>query len=266
MSDLDESNQQFIAAWQFFARRAEQGTVEADRGGVSVAFSNVTAPILNMAFLATPVATAADLQARIDRAMATGAASGRMWMLTVCEDWLPADVRERAPAMMAAVGLAPTNVTTGMVTDALASPRRPVPSELTIRPADSAAGYRAVADLNMGAYHMPLEWGHEALARQELFVDGVWADVAYLGDVPVSTSTTVLIDKRLYVMLVATDAGHTNKGYAEAVMRASLARASAATKLHRTVLHATPAGAPLYTAMGYRATSQFTMYMQPPPG
>jgi hypothetical protein len=43
-------------------------------------------------------------------------------------------------------------------------------------------------------------------------------------------------------------------------MRRSLARAAAATGIQRTVLHATPAGAPLYASMGYRATARFTMY------
>jgi predicted GNAT family acetyltransferase len=62
-------------------------------------------------------------------------------------------------------------------------------------------------------------------------------------------------------MMVATAADHRNKGYAEAVMRHSLARASAATGIRRTVLHASPAGAPLYASMGYRPTARFTMYM-----
>ena len=264
MTELDESNRQFIAAWQFFAKRARAGTID-DRDGISVAFSNVIAPILNMSFLSSPVTTIAELETRLARAFAVGRASERMWMLTICEDWLSADVRARAPSLFAEAGLAPTNLTTGMVADDLAPPRRPVPKELSIRSAATAAGYRAVADLNMAAYHMPLEWGEEALARAELFGGDVWADVGYLGDTPVSTSTTVLIDQRLYVMLVATDAAHMNKGYAEAVMRHSLARATQATGLRRTVLHATPAGAPLYTSMGYRTTSTFTMYMQPPP-
>ena len=61
-------------------------------------------------------------------------------------------------------------------------------------------------------------------------------------------------------MMVASAATEMNKGYAEAVIRHSLARAVAATGLRRTVLHATQAGQPLYTSMGYRPTSRFTMY------
>jgi len=36
MTELDESNRQFIAAWQFFAKRAQAGTLD-ERDGISVA-------------------------------------------------------------------------------------------------------------------------------------------------------------------------------------------------------------------------------------
>jgi ribosomal protein S18 acetylase RimI-like enzyme len=118
-----------------------------------------------------------------------------------------------------------------------------------------------VSDLNMTAYSMPLDWGHEAFAREELFRRDIWPTVGYVDGAPVSTSTTALVDGRLYVMMVATAADHRNKGYAEAAMRHSLARATAATGIRRTVLHATPAGAPLYASMGYHVTGRFTMYL-----
>ena len=75
------------------------------------------------------------------------------------------------------------------------------------------------------------------------------------------SETTALVDGRLYVMMVASDAAHRNRGYAEAVMRRSLERAQAATGIRRTVLHASPAGRPLYASMGYRVTGEFMMYM-----
>jgi hypothetical protein len=263
VDDLQESNRQFIQAWQHFARQAKAGRIE-DRDGVSVAFSGVAMPLMNMMFLSSPVIDAADLQARIQVATTIGQASGQVWMLTICDDWLPSEVRARAAAMLAASGLAPSSSTTGMVADNLAPPRRPAPPRLAIRSVESLASCTPVADLNTAAYHMPIEWGREAFARQEMFGTGVWADVGYLDEVAVSTATAAVIDERLYVMLVATAADHMNRGYAEAVIRHSLARATAATGLRRTVLHATPAGEPLYTSMGYRATSRFTMYLAAP--
>jgi len=264
MSELDESNRQFIAAWQYYARKLN-GTID-DRDGVSVAFSNVMAPIMNMAFLSSPIVTIADFEQRLARAVEVGTTSGCMWMFTVCEDWLPPDVKKRAHELLDEAKLTVPTPTTGMVADGLKPPRRPPPKELVIRPARDQAGYQAISDINLVAYHMPLEWGAECLARPEIFTGDIWADVGYVDEVAVSTSTTVLLDGILYVMLVATEASHYNKGYAEAVMRSSLERAMAATGVTRTVLHATNAGRPLYTSMGYRDTGAFTMYMQPPPG
>lgn len=254
MTDLDESNRQFIDAWSMYARRAASGVV-ADQDGLAVAYSRVAMPLLNMLFVSSPVADSADLQRRIDAALAYGHAAGLPWMLTACDDWLPAD----APAQLAAAGLVPASLATGMVTTKLAAPRRAV--ELDIRRAEDSAGRRAVADLNTAAYGMPTEWGHEAFDREGLFDQGdFWAYVGYQGGTPVSTSTTALVDGRLYVMLVATAADQQKKGYGEAVMRRSLEEAQRATGVTRTVLHATEMGAPLYTAMGYKPVCGFTMY------
>jgi hypothetical protein len=260
VTELDESNRQFIDAWELFARRAAHGTIE-ERGGIAVAFSGVAMPLMNMVFLTTPVVDIADLSQRARLAADAGAASGRPWMCTLCEDWLPPGVQAAAAAAMAAIGLAAASTATGMVAESLAPPRRTAPPGLAIRPVDAEPARRHVAELNSAAYQLPTEWGYEAMTRRELFATDVWGDVGYLGDTPVSTSTTALLDGRLYVMMVATAAGEMNKGYAEAVIRHSLARAIAATGVRRTVLHATPAGQPLYASMGYRPTSRYTMYM-----
>jgi len=243
-----------------YARRAENGFIR-ERDGIAAAFCGVAMPLMNMVFLTSPITDAADLDRRLELAHEVGRASERPWIFTLCEDWLPPAVHARAPAILGAAGMAPVSTTTGMVADELARPRRAPPPELAIRPVDSEAARRLVADLNTCAHHMPAAWGYEALGREELFGADVWGEVGYVGETAVSTSTTALVDRRLYVMMVATAAGHTQKGYAEAVIRHSLARAMAKTSVRRTVLHATVAGQPLYASMGYRATSRFTMYM-----
>lgn len=259
MVEVEESNRQFVAAWRLFARGARLGVIET-RDGIEIAFAGMALPLVNMIFLASPVNDASDLQRRLDAAFAFGRSRGVPWMFTICEDWLPASDADRVSAMLAAAGLAPMTTATGMVADGVTPPRRPAPPALDMRNADGTASYRELSDLNMDAYSMPAEWGHEAFAREDLFGRDLWPDVGYLHGAAVSTSTTALVDGRLYVMMVATAAAHRNQGYAEAVMRRSLARAGEATGIRRTVLHATPAGAPLYASMGYRTTARFTMY------
>jgi GNAT superfamily N-acetyltransferase len=260
MTELEESNRQFIDAWSMYARRAAHGAI-ADLGGVAVAFSRVTMPLMNMMFLSSPVKDTADLRKRLDAAVAYGHGAGFPWMITICNDWLPGDTRAQANELFASAGLAPASLATGMVAEALSPPRRATPN-LEIRRVAGKDGRVAVADLNTSAYGMPLDWGHEALDREEIFAHDVWAYVGYLGGAPVTTSTTALIDGRLYVMMVATAADHQKKGYAEAVMRRSLDEAARATDVARTVLHASEIGEPLYASMGYRAVAGFTMYAE----
>ena len=260
MTELEESNRQFVEAWRLFARGARNGAIET-RDGIEITFAGLALPLVNMIFLASPVEDARDLQRRLDAAVAFAAVRGVPWMFTICEDWLPPRDADRTAAVLTSAGLAPMTSATGMVAEDLAPPRRAPPHALDMRGADGTASYRELSDLNMAAYSMPAEWGHEAFGREDLFRRDVWPDIGYLDGAPVSTSTTALVDGRLYVMMVATDAAHRARGYAEAVMRRSLARAHAATGITRTVLHATPAGAPLYASMGYRPTAHFTMYM-----
>ena len=260
MTELEESNRQFVEAWRLFARGARNGAIET-HDGLDIAFTGVALPLVNMIFLASPVEDVRDLERRLDAATAFATARDVPWMFTICHDWLPAADAETTSALLTAAGLAPMTAATGMVAEDLAPPRRPPPPALTMRSAEGVAAYRELSDLNMTAYSMPLAWGHEAFAREDLYRSGVWPDLGYVDGAPVATSTTALVDGRLYVMMVATDAAHRNKGYAEAVMRRSLARAHAATGIRRTILHASPAGAPLYASMGYRRTADFTMYL-----
>ena len=258
MTELEESNRQFIDAWTMYARRAELGAI-ADLGGVAVAFSRVTMPLMNMMFLSSPVEDTADLRKRVDAAVAYGHGAGFPWMITICNDWLPDETRAQANELFGGVGLMPASLATGMVAAALSPPRRPAPG-LDIRRVVGTDGRLALADLNTAAYGMPPEWGHEALDREAIFAADVWAYVGHQGGVPVATSTTALIDGRLYVMMVATAADHRHQGYGEAVMRRSLDEAAKATGVARTVLHASEMGAPVYASMGYRSVAGFTMY------
>lgn len=257
-ADIDESNQQLIDAWTRFARRAAAGEV-ADLPGVKVAFSRVSMPLLNAFFFSSPVADTADLDRRVKALAAYGDQSGFAWTLTVCHEWLLPMGVDETTRVLSSVGLVPETHVIGMVTDTLLPPRRAAPA-LEIRSIDDPESRVDAADLNMAAYAMPLAWGHEAFAREAFYGEGAFGCVGYALREPASTATTILVNRGLYVALVATAAPHRKKGYAEAVMRRSLALAQSESGFTRTALHATEAGFPVYQAMGYRAVADFTMY------
>jgi ribosomal protein S18 acetylase RimI-like enzyme len=62
------------------------------------------------------------------------------------------------------------------------------------------------------------------------------------------------------VYSVATLPAFQRRGFAEALMRRAIAGARAETGIETTVLQSTPAGMPLYRALGYRPVTRFQVY------
>jgi GNAT superfamily N-acetyltransferase len=261
-TELHESNAQFIDAWEFWTRRSRAGEVRS-LPGLEIRWMGATWPICNLTFLANPVEDEADLARRIEAAVSHAGTRHLPWLFFLCTNWLPEDLRGSAEPLFARHGLVPVVPMTGMVTDDLLPPRRPLP-ELEFRPVRDAESRRAAGEINCIGYGMPVEWGHEALD-----IEAMWNDeraFGYLGLLdgrPVTTAKTVAVDDRLYVGLVATLPEHQKQGYGEAVMRHSLEKAREATGQRRTVLHATPMGFPLYREMGYRTAAHFVAYSAP---
>lgn len=255
-----ESNRLFTQAWEYWARRSRAG-VTAQLPGLTAAWMNVTWPICNLTFLAGPVADAADLDARAEAAVAFGRDRGRGWIFFTCGDLLPEGLREPPADALARHGLTLRAQVTGMAADRLLPPRRPLP-ELDFRRVGDEETRRAFAAINAVANNnRPLEWGYEALDVPALWDGGAFAYVGYLDGEPVTTAETLALDGILYMAMVATLPEHQKKGYAEAVMRHSLARAREATGWERTVLQASRAGLPLYREMGYRTVANFFGFM-----
>ena len=160
MTELEESNRQFVEAWRLFARGARNGVIET-RDGIEIAFAGHALPLVNMIFFASPVEDARDLGRRLDAAAAFAAGRGVPWMFTICEDWLPRADAERVPAMIAAAGLAPMSAATGMVSEDLAPPRRPPPPALEMRSADGMASYRCWSSIHKPESKVP--WASQLL-------------------------------------------------------------------------------------------------------
>ncbi len=252
---LLESNAQVIGAWKQFARRATSGVV-FERDGLAVTFANSPMPIVNAQFLSSPAPDAADFERRVAAACAYAKGVGLPWIFSVCNEWAPPE----AVSIVTAAGLAVMMPWTGMVAEALAPPARPMPL-LDIRPTyNDAQAQHDVMALNAAAYGMPVE-PMLTMNSPGMWTAEMYGRVGYVDGVAVSTATTFAVDGVLYVALVATHPGHQKKGYAEALMRASLEAAASATGLTRTVLHATEAGRPVYTRMGYQPTSTFTCFI-----
>lgn len=255
---IQESHRQIEGAWAYFATRLPGGRSSRSRG-VFYADGQSVLPFMNMAIVTELLDGVDDLRARIADASAYFRGQQLHWMLTVSEDALASlgpDALTEAAADADLQYLMPME---GMVASALEPPIRELPA-LDFKPVTDEETRQAVSELNARGYDMPTELMAAAVAVPELWtaMDGT---VGYADGAPASTASVVPIDGIAYVALVATHPEQQKRGYAEAVLRHALARARDAHGCERTVLHATPAGRPVYTRMGYEDVITYHVYL-----
>lgn len=229
--------------------------IEAAWAGSLLAFTNLTCP-------SRTVADAGDLQRLGEAATADAAPHGLPWMFGLAGPQWPRALDE-ASAALAGAGLHyAMSVTMMEAAMPLRPPERPLP-EADVRRVDAAQARDAV-HLNTLAYGLPPELTDNIL-EASAFVSSPEREfnyVVYVDGKPVSTATAMNSDDGWgYVALVATDAEHRGKGYAELAMR----RALEACGCTRTALDATDAGRPLYAQMGYESKYQWHFYMTAAP-
>jgi ribosomal protein S18 acetylase RimI-like enzyme len=263
IDEIHESNIQVHGSWRFFARNSAAGEV-LDLPEVSIASSNVSWTMMNAAFLPAPVET----EEALERAAATAARyfvpKGRGWMLALCEDWVSPRLRARAGEVLAPHGLKPSLVATGMVAERLAPPMRPPPG-MEVRQAKDSQGRSDLADVNARCYDVPIPTGREAFDVPGLFEGNGKGFVGYRQGEAATSAAVTRVGDVAYISMVATLPSHRQLGCAEALLRHALAEAQRAWGLQRTVLHATPAGLPVYRRMGYRPVTRFHFYLAEPP-
>jgi ribosomal protein S18 acetylase RimI-like enzyme len=264
IDEIRESNTQLHGAWCFFARSSATGEV-LDLPEVSIASSNISWSMLNAAFLQAPVETEEALERAAAAAARYFVPRGRGWMLGLCEAWVPPRLRERAGELFAVHGLKMALVATGMVAERLVPPMRPLPT-LDVRQATDAWGRCHIADINARCYDMPLKVGREAFDVPALFEGDGKGYIGFRQGEAATSAAVIRVEGVAYISMVATLPAHRQLGCAEAVMRHMLAEAHRAWGIERTVLHATPAGIPVYRRMGYRPVTRFHFYMAAPQG
>lgn len=255
---VDESHRQIQEAWRYFAVQLPGGDATAEPG-LLLTNGRSPLPFMNAAFLTSPATTEAELAARLDLAAGHFKEGGHPFVFMPGEDMVDPSLAGALTDICAARGLGYMMPMTGMVASELAPPVRPLP-ELEFRTVADAEMRDAVGDINAAGYDIPGEAMRAATTVPSLW-DGMIGVVGLVDGVPVSTASVVPVDGVAYVALVATMPSHQGRGYAEAVMRRVLDQAREAWGTVRTVLHATPAGNPVYTRMGYRPTSTFHVYV-----
>jgi GNAT superfamily N-acetyltransferase len=254
---VEESNRLFQHTWTYFAKHLPGGGATR-LPGLLIANGRSALPFMNVALVTAPLVDEADLAARIAEAASAFRRHELHWLFVVSDHFVPEGLRPRLTEACTAAGLQPMMRMYGMATEALTAPAAPPPA-LSFKVVETQALREAVGDINAAAYGMPTD-----ICRAVTGIPDLWKDmlgvVGMLGTTPVASACVAAIDDIAYVALVATDPAHQRKGYADAVMRRALAEAKTEWGITRTVLHATPAGQPVYQRMGYENAVSFEAF------
>jgi GNAT superfamily N-acetyltransferase len=253
-TELQESNEQFIAAWAMFAQSFPNPEIAvSDR--LAIGWPDVPLLFYNNIFLLGEIDSRDELVSSFDEAIAYSKGKKCPGMITVCHDLLSGSAQSELETILAERKYETLAAITGMAGNIFPLRATGHPDLRMERMEDG----KVITELNCDAYHMPRELGYASIADESMWKNS-YAYVGYIGDRPVATATTMVTGDTLYLALVATAEDARNKGYGSAVVRYSLQKAYEATGIGRTVLHATADGYPVYKRIGYEPVAKFTWY------
>jgi GNAT superfamily N-acetyltransferase len=252
MNTAQQTNHVFSAAFKLMIERLPGARIdEAD--GMDTRFANVPLPFLNFSFYERPIADLNALRQVVQRVVENARTCSHPWFHALCEDLSPPNW----VSVAAEFSLAPAMRLTGMFADRLTPATRSLPP-LEWRKVQDDNTARDLAVVNAHAYAMPPEL-FDCLFNTHIWKPDTYASVGYLDGQPVTCSAALPVEDTMYVALVATLPGHRAKGYAEASMRHTIQQASVIMGNVPLTLHASDAGRPLYSAMGFMPCATFSL-------
>ena len=254
--EVAESLRQFIAVWKRIGKPFI-GVDQIDRPGLAITWPDIPFLFYNALFLTEQLTDRETLQGRVQEAAGYMRARSNGGLFVVCLDNLHGAAEESLPAIVDQTNFVQAMPLTGMAADILPMEAPGHPALRFERVLAGSPTLQDLAQLNCVAYDLPVETSRCIVDEPTFWREDVYGFVAYEANKPVSTTTAIIHEDCLYLLLVATAPEARRKGYGEAVLRHALHTAHAAIGIRRTVLHATEAGYPLYLRVGYNSTAKF---------
>ncbi|MGI8959006.1 MAG: GNAT family N-acetyltransferase [Bryobacteraceae bacterium] len=230
-----------------------------NRDGVLMISAGGKWPVMNTAFMTSPVTTEADLQDRILTAKRYYGPKKTLWLFISFNEWLDSSIAIEEVSWNH--GLYHMQNCIGMQTWRLPEPRSSAP-ELVFRLVENDVDRVAFFDINADSYGFSPEWSNDIACWASRWpTENVRLYIAHCGNEAVSSAMVYLNGDVAYLGFVATRQGHQRQGYAEAIARYAMASASENGRFTKSILHSTPAGLSLYRGLGYSEVTTFGIYM-----
>lgn len=231
--------------------------------GVSMVSSGLPLAVFNAAMLSTPApGPEGDLTRRLLLARLYFKQRNVPWSLWLCEDMLAKNTLRATRDALRAGQFRVTAEPAGMWAEKLQSPRRPLPP-LECRLVMDEPTRRAFCDVTSIVFDLDFGTSCQIYGGPKVWGDRFHGFVGYWQGKPVSTVGVWLGGEAVGVYSVGTLPQHQRRGYAEVLLRYALGWAFQRTGLTQTVLQSTKKGFSLYEHLGYRAVTQFVVYVAP---
>jgi hypothetical protein len=246
-----EAKDQLIGVW---TRMVEDrgGRVSVD-DGVCRLWAESAFPFWNTLTLTGENVAAGELADQLARTASFMRGQSRSGLLWLFEDLLDPKAKAELPRLMSEAGLELSFTGYGMAGDV----EVPDPSSATLefRRVETEDELLTYGEINAQAYGMAPDAGPAALSGSKAWLRDTYAYIAYDQGRPVACAATVENDDALFLALVATMPTDMRRGFGEAVTRKALYEGIRRTGRRHVVLHATPAGRPVYERIGYHINS-----------
>jgi ribosomal protein S18 acetylase RimI-like enzyme len=248
-------------AMRCYAHATPEGEAR-DYPGLTVTSSGIDFAVFNSAMLTEPlVGSANDLSRCITVADTHFAARGIGWSLWICDEMLPGKLRHDAPEILAESHLKLTTQAPGMFAEGVLPPRRAA-ADVECWPVSDARTRFDFSEVVSIVFAMPFALAHRIYGGARIWEGAMKGYIAYRKNFPVSVVCIVISAGVAGVYSLGTLPQHQRHGYAETLLRFALERAREETGIGASILQTTRAGINLYRRMGYRATSNFSIYVR----
>ena len=252
----EETVEVLLEAWKLMVARFPGAEIEHARS-VATMFAHLPLPFLNLSMPDRPLPDEQSLRAALTVIRKRAKSCPHGSLAALCEPWAPPEWERIATEEGFTLAL---NMT-GMATNQLLPPRRPLP-ELEFRRVSDEPTARDLAMINGQAYGMSLDL-FECMCNLYLWHPDTFGYVGYTAGQAVTCAAVLPVAGTIYVAFVATLPEAHGKGYAEAVMRHAIEQGRRAMGFTRMTLHASDMGRPVYLAMGFSPGARVVLLTPP---
>lgn len=259
-SDVRVITDNLTEAMRFFGRARHDAEIH-ELPGVAVIYCGLDYAAFNAAVLSWPVSgDGAELERRIHPPAAHFENRKLRWSYWYCDDYIGKPLARRAKSLLEQHHMSALTEAPGMIAERLAPATHPLPS-VEVRPVSDQATRSAFAHITSIAFDVPWTVCREVYGAERAWQSAFRGYIGYANGVAISTTAVVVTAGVAGIYSVGTLPGHRGRGYAGALIRQVLEQIRNETGIERTVLQTTRSGQHLYTSMGYRAVTNYTVYI-----